>query len=590
MKNKRFIILENKNQVLEYLEKIGFFQGVIPIAFNLETQKLLLEYKIKFINGEKCGESYVYKKDKKLLVKEIGEIYKKINIEYRGINLFQLFYADLIVFLITLRRYLRILKEIKKSKGIDGLVIFKDINSNPNEELYSRIAEEVFKENSKVIKYRSREKTDNHKRLIKITGKIQNLISKIKISLLKKTDNKIFFCGNKKVFGQIINKLSKKENKIFRCNDSLQKSFFINKKYIPFYKFSKIKTKHQKKLLRDIGEFIQNPKNFRFLDKLNLEEEEENILKEWVRYYLKFKFFEISGIINNMIKLMGKRKIDLIMLGEDINVFEKTFAQIGKKFNIPSIVIQHGVIGKKRGFLPKSAEYILVFGENSKKLLINWGYPKKNIIITGSPQFDKYNKKIKKKKQKEIVFIMGSLASNELAPEVEVSKERWQEVYRILLSVLKKFPEYKLIVKLRSPSYLSNMSFILPKEKFENLKFVADVDPIKLLSRAEIVIVTDSTMALDALLLEKPVISIDFKETDNIYPNKIVNTYRKYNSIKNVYNEKQLENAIKKSKKQTNREIVEIKKYLEKELYKLDGMASQRVAEFIKKLLDSEDK
>ena len=518
MDGKKFIILESKNQTLRYLKKIKEFKDFIPITFNIEAEELLMKHNLNFKVGERYGDPSIYKNLEEQSIKLTEEICSKINISYRGIKLPQLFYSDLIYFFISSIKYLRVLKEIKTKEKIEKIIIFNNINLN--NELCSKIATEVFKNNSEIIKYS--DLPNKNIKFIKFAGHVQNIISKIKVNLVRKKDNRIFFSGNKNIFENVIKELIKnKKNEIFRCNNRLQKSFFVNKKYIPFFKMLGIKTNHQKKLIKDVENFKEEAKNFKFLEDLNLEKELIPIIKKWVFHHLKFKFLEISGIINQMIKLMKKNKIDFIMLDADVNVFEKTFAQVGKMFNIPSIVVQHGVIGNKRGFIPKSADYFLAFGEKSKELLIKAGYLKNDIVITGSPQFDKYfNLEILKKNKKKIVFILSSNSSKNVNPEMEISHQKCKEVYRMLFKSLKKFEGYNLVIKSKGRGELEGLPEIISKEiglDFQRINLVEKISPIELMKDAEIVIVTDSTMAFDALLLNKKVISIWFKEYEKFF-------------------------------------------------------------------------
>jgi len=575
-KGKKFVIIENKNQALEYLKNIKRFEGVTPITFNFEPEKLLLENKITFKVGEAYGAPSLHKDTQKNSIRLTKEICKKININYRGIDLFQLFYYELIFFLNSSLMQLKILKKIKEREKIGDMIIFNNIAPD-NEEIYSKITAKVFESNLRVIKYKYLNKKNYN--FLEFIGYLQNIISKIKLSLVKEEENKIFFCGNKNIFENVIKELNKdKINKIFRCNNSLQKSFFVNKEYIPFYRLLGLKTRHQERLIEDIKNFNKKPNNLQFLEDLDLEKELIPVLREWIFYYIKVRFLEISGVINEMIKLMEKKNINLIMLDADVNPFEKTFAQVGKMFNIPSIVVQHGVIGGELGFFPKFADYFLVFGKKGQEILIKHGYPKKNIIITGSPQFDRYiNQKIETNKQKKIIFIMGGLANS----DVGISKEKWKKVYEMLFKALKKFPEYKLIIKLKKGDRdLAGLpEIIAKKENFQNLEVITSISPIKLLSGADMVILTDSTMVFDALLLDKPVISINFKELEKFF------CYKYLKPVKTVHNQKELESAIKKSKTQTKKQLLEIRKALKTELFELDGKASERVVDVINKLL-----
>ena len=76
-------------------------------------------------------------------------------------------------------------------------------------------------------------------------------------------------------------------------------------------------------------------------------------------------------------------------------------------------------------------------------------------------------------------------------------------------------------------------------------------------------------MGLEALILNKPLISISFKDLDR------TNTYKKAKFVDVVYNGEQLEKAIKNKKVGVDRD------FMKKQLYKLDGKSSQRAVDFI---------
>lgn len=579
--HKKFVLIENKSQVEEYLKQRKKFKGFIPITVSFEAEELLYDNKIKFKQDDDYESGFLYKEVYSLALKETKEVCKTIKINYRGIDLFTLFYMNLFRFLGMSNRFLKLLKRIKDVKEI---VIF-DSNSDPTseKEICSRIAQEVFRGKTKIIKYTLENKKNNF--LIQIVGYFQNFLSNTILTLSTKKDNKIFFCEGKVKIIPVINELLKnKRNKMFRCHSDLKKSFVIGKKYIPFYQFSKEKSIYGKRLLEDIKKFKRDNKDFSFLDNIGIEKERLPSLKKWIDYYLKIKLLEMSEIINHIIRLIKKNKIDFILVYADTTPFEKTLVQVGRMFNIPSAVLQHGnPMGTEAGFYPLSANFLLAFGENHKQKFIRMGIPENRIIITGSPQFDKYtNEKIKITKDKKIVYIASSGDSTSHVPGIDMTKKEQKKDLREVINIMKKFPEYKLVVKGREGWDMNPLIGIIAKEeKFNNLEFVESATPLEFLPDAEIVIIEISTLAFDALLLDKPVISKRIKEYD-----KLFSSYKDSKTIKTVYTPKQLEKALKYcKKKRTEKSNLERKKYLEGELFKLDGQASKRVAKVINKLI-----
>ena len=240
-------------------------------------------------------------------------------------------------------------------------------------------------------------------------------------------------------------------------------------------------------------------------------------------------------------------------------------------------------MGKSRspGFLPLSSEYIFVFGEDSKKRLVKLGLPEKKIIITGSPQFDRYlYKKRISKKEKKIVFFPSSESSYNVLPEAHLTKKKERETFLMLFKALKEFPEYTLIIKGRLGWDMNNLPKIIAKEKcMRNVKFIIDADPSEVMANAEIVIVNVTTLVLDALLLKKPIISIWFKDMKKFCG------YEDSNYIQTVYNSTQLKMAIKKNLNKIKEDSLKRKLYLKKQLAVFKEGSSKKISRIVKNLL-----
>jgi hypothetical protein len=584
-KGKNFVLIENKNQALEYLKNKEKFSEAIPITFSFEPEKILKEKGIYF----KTEDEYDIPSDAKgsydLILKNSKKILENLKIEYRGIELFRLYYMDLFDFLGISYRYLTILKRFSKVEEIEEIFIFNDVSNNSiKNEMCSRIARNFFKEKAKIINF-SREEMENSENsfFIRQVGKIQNIFAKIDLFFSKKK-NKIFLCGHQAFYESLIKELNKnKKNEIFRCHDHLQKSFIIDKKIFFSYEFEKKKTKHQVKLKKEIEDFLDDENKFSFFKKLDFEEEILFVLKNWIEHQVKYEFMKFSGIINKMFELMKKKKINLICVYADTTTFEKALVQVGKLFGISSVVLLHGLLGKgvQPAFFPMSADYILAFGQGTKERLINLEVPEEKIIITGSPQYDKFAKKEKNNLNKKISFIMSCPDSHYLFPEIHITKKRQKEVLRMLFKTMKKFPDYKLSIKGRKDWDMNELVKIIAREEnFENFEFEINPSPIEFLKKAKIIIVNVTTMVLDGLLLEKPAISIWFKDIEKF------TGYKDSKAIATVHTQKELEKAIReKIKEETEKDKKFRKEWLEYELFKLDGKSGKRSANFIEKIM-----
>ncbi|MDP2628699.1 MAG: hypothetical protein Q8P15_02250, partial [Nanoarchaeota archaeon] len=243
----------------------------------------------------------------------------------------------------------------------------------------------------------------------------------------------------------------------------------------------------------------------------------------------------------------------------------------GKLFKIPTFVLQHGMAGYELGFYPFSADYFIAFGEESKHRLKNFGLPEEKVFALGHPQFEKYLNQ-RTKRTKIISYITTTARSTDFLPEVDPSKKNQKDILRIIFRAMKNFPKYKLIVKGREGWDMNNLAKQIAKEEnFHNFEVVEKTDSSKLLRNSDVLLVNNSTMVLDALLLKKDVISVTCKGISHFYNSPFTKP------IKKVFDEKQLGKEIRKclgrNKNYPN--------FLEKRLPKEWGGSSKKISEFI---------
>lgn len=142
---------------------------------------------------------------------------------------------------------------------------------------------------------------------------------------------------------------------------------------------------------------------------------------------------------------------------------------------------------------------------------------------------------------KKVVYISSCGDSVSHVPGIDSTKREQKIEYKILFNVMKKFPDCYLVIKGRAGWDMNRLpEKIAREEKFNNFEFIENADPLDLLHDADVVIVDITTMAFDALLLNKPVISMRI----NKHPK--FQSYENDKGIITVHNEKELEKEIGK--------------------------------------------
>lgn len=326
-------------------------------------------------------------------------------------------------------------------------------------------------------------------------------------------------------------------------------------------------------------------------------------------------------------ELLNDYKPDIIVLGHDTMILHKIFIDEAFNKNIPTLLVQEGTIatsynqnfswtfsGRIRTSLnllgrkirnelfpaTNQEKYghggttkIAVWGNYTKNLLIAENVDASKIVVTGSPRYDKLCElRVNKKKIMQkiglsnhkniIVYIDQRLIQNRIFSEKEAYKYTG-DIFKAVLQL----PETQLVVKLREGPG-KDVSLKLTNRVIKNIKcnneiVVTDKYLYELLDIAEVVIIFSSTVGMEAILLDKPVVSVNFSGFEP-YP------YVKSGAVLGCASPEDILPAIKKSLYgQTTKHLLAEKRknFIYDHLYKRDGKTSERIANLIIQMVNN---
>ena len=199
-------------------------------------------------------------------------------------------------------------------------------------------------------------------------------------------------------------------------------------------------------------------------------------------------------------------------MGNSITLAAKN--QDVKSYSICSLyILPHAIM--KLDFL---VDFILVYGTHAYETLITLGYPREKIIITGNVMYD-YFKKIDFKKSKKEVTSKLELEQNK--PLIVIGCGRWYPKDEIWISKFIKFcnlKNFNLIIKVH-PIYLTTQNHIHKKivdeiqKKCSELKYTINIEmnASTLVSAADLVITDQTNLGIEAGLLGKPWLTVNFQ-------------------------------------------------------------------------------
>jgi len=224
-----------------------------------------------------------------------------------------------------------------------------------------------------------------------------------------------------------------------------------------------------------------------------------------------------------------------------------------------------------------------VYGELFKRTLIDkGGYPPESVVVTGQPSYDfLYNTRDNGAKER----ICRQL---DIDPEKEIvvlatQTHRGFSDYqnRLLLETvfdaMQEFPQNKLVVKLHPAEDAAlHRRVARARRLLDDVVIVKDVNLFDLLLASEVLITAHSTVALEAMLFGKPVITVNVTGTPDVMP------YAESGAAVGVSDAAELVRAIRSvlTGENVRRRLAESRdSFLADCLHPVDGKAARRVVD-----------
>lgn len=278
---------------------------------------------------------------------------------------------------------------------------------------------------------------------------------------------------------------------------------------------------------------------------------------------------EQAGIIKNIIDL---EKPDILVTATDISQVGKMDVAIAKKMKIPCMVSQHGAAIDCPYYQPTRADKFAVWGNIARDMLINRGYDPKKIAVVGSTKYDGIKIPEKIPKGEFILVSTQMMAPLEQNMFLDALCKALQNINEPISINLHPGQKPDLINK-----YLNKYNIkadIIPGQPPQGINYFIE--------RCKLMVTICSTTAIDAILVDKPAVTINLSNHEDFIP------FAKYGGAIGVWKAEDTEKALKdalynpKARKALEKGR---KKFIQAYLYKNDGKASERFVNIIEKLI-----
>lgn len=416
------------------------------------------------------------------------------------------------------------------------------------------------------------------------------------------------------IFSSIIKKLSdlsipvhvidfeNKTNRLlksFATNKERQKNF--ETKVEPWEKYITkeiiLKTKDFNKKLEQQLEFLLNSSDFK--NSLNYDEVPlyEILKKDFVDLIHSFKTYVSPTFIETAKRILDEINPSVVLMHDEYGTLQLCLINEAAKRKIPTIAIQHGVNtetwvsyvhypdhinGKNPNLNFPIPDHLCVWSEHAKTNLIKYGnFPHNVPVVTGDPKSDFFPEAIKNFDSNKIKSSLGISPEKKIILFATQTLSNTHEKSLITNSIFKSISNLDdsyLIIKAHPNEIdLSYYEKIAKAFDVKNFSILQSHNLYELIHISDVVIVPYSTVGIEAMRLQKPVIAMNMMGLHDDDPliqsgiPLIVQTAKELiPAIKQCLQIEYLSQILQKEKL-----------FAEKQIGNADGMSSQRIVDLI---------
>jgi glycosyltransferase involved in cell wall biosynthesis len=295
-------------------------------------------------------------------------------------------------------------------------------------------------------------------------------------------------------------------------------------------------------------------------------------------------YLAISSVdfVDRMIKVASP---DIMCLMPDGFFLQRMAAALAKRYDIPTLSCSAAIeTGNSRSQMRHLyADKKAAMGEIIKNLYIESGVDPERIVITGVAHFDQlFNRN---KEQDKQVLAKSGIDPNEktiLFTTDNITLSETKEMLTGVISAVLKMNDVQLVIKVHPREDAEPYQEIAKKYRDSSIHVVKDTDLYALISNCELLVTKFSTTALEAMMVDKPVVTINLSGQPTPVP------YAEEGAALGVFRHEDIEQAIQKAlyDEETRYKLKAGRdKFVRRWAGEPDGKAAQRIVMLMKGMI-----
>jgi hypothetical protein len=207
-----------------------------------------------------------------------------------------------------------------------------------------------------------------------------------------------------------------------------------------------------------------------------------------------------------------------LVLDEDATPLKRAVVMIARHWGTRSTVVQHGAPCGPFGFAPLTADEICVWGETTRRALVDWGVPRRHIRVTGWPDVERrwprWARQAKRGRTRKTptILLLATVPPRDSRPdtvEFHLTRETHEALLDMACAAVAKIAGARIIVKLH-PRTRDARALVEVLNKHLNLRhrLVRSTDLDSIIARCDCVLSCASTAGIEAALAGAPVVQL----------------------------------------------------------------------------------
>jgi len=278
--------------------------------------------------------------------------------------------------------------------------------------------------------------------------------------------------------------------------------------------------------------------------------------------------------------------VRVVVTAQDSQYSGQLFVTAARQQGARSLCVQHGLFGKTFGYLPVRATKLAVSGEAVLDWCLQNGARPEQIVVTGQPRFDALLQPPPIKRQEIVAQLQLSLDKPIwlLAPEpATVTRQLGRWMRTMMFNALEQLPEVQAILRVHPSDDEAEHRVILQSRSglIQRVRVSRWPDVLSVLHACDLAVIGQSTLGLEAMLVDKPVIVLwPPGKLDGVVP------YIQERSVLHASNSEELVRAGQRlCDPQVQRaQVRSQRRFVERYAYRADGRNTERVIEVINRL------